>query len=302
MPGFSTLRARGPQRARDPGPRLPAREAAHDARRLSPEPQRAASGLQPGDQPRSRHRVRRGGHPRRAAPPVTPALDAAGQRRGQPRAEVPPPARRGAGAARGRARGAVRAHAPRGADARRAQAAHGAPAPTPRPLGGPRRARAADRPRARRAPAAPAGAEGGALHASAERRRAAAGRSGRRPLTPSPRRLPTWPASSTLPPRHLRRWRPPPRRPRTRASGGWRTRSPPCAPTSRRCAPRSTPCARSSAPSRPRSGRLQRRHHVAAAREEVGDGEALGPAGQDAAGTRGFAPHVAQHRRELRAP
>ena len=113
MPGFSTLRARGPQRARDPGPRLPAREAAHDARRLPPEPQRAAPGLQPGDQPRSRHRVRRGGHPRRAAPPVAAALGAAGQRRGQPRAEVPPPARRGAGAARGRARGAVRAHAPR---------------------------------------------------------------------------------------------------------------------------------------------------------------------------------------------
>ena len=29
----------------------------------------------------------------------------------------------------------------------------------------------------------------------------------------------------------------------TRASGGWRTRWPLCAPTSRRCAPRSTPCA-----------------------------------------------------------
>ena len=49
--------------------------------------------------------------------------------------------------------------------------------PLPDLVGGPRRARAADRPRARRAPAAPAGAEGGALHASAERRRAAAGRS-----------------------------------------------------------------------------------------------------------------------------
>ena len=246
MPGFSTLRARGPQRARDPGPRLPAREAAHHARRLPPEPQRAAPGVQPGDQPRSRHRVRRGGDPRRAAPPVAAPLGAPGQRRGQPRAEVPPPARRGAGPARGRARGAVRPHAPRAADPGRAQAAHRAPAPAGRSGGGARRARAAHRPRPRRAPAAPAGAEGGALRAPARRRRRRAGRAGARRTgaamdaacgrsRPRGRRS----GAATVAGGGGAAAAPTP----IRASSGWRTRWPPCARSSRRCAPRSTPCA-----------------------------------------------------------
>ena len=75
-----------------PGAGVPGREAADDARRLSAQPQLAARGVQPVDQPRPRRPVRRGDDPRRAAPARAAALDALRQRRAG--REVPPPARR----------------------------------------------------------------------------------------------------------------------------------------------------------------------------------------------------------------
>ena len=219
MPGFSTLRARGPQRARDPGPRLPAGEAAHDARRVPPEPQRAAPGVQPVDQPRPGHRVRRGDHPRRAAPPLAAALGAAGQRaRGA--------ARRSTATSSTRRSGCPRTSSPccacscsAGAQTpgelkQRTRAA----APDGRPRGGARRARAPDRPRARRAPAAPAGPEGGALRAAARRGRRGAGTRRRRAVgrrRTAPRRRPRGRAA-----------RPPPTPARRRRAGARRPPAP----------------------------------------------------------------------------
>ena len=103
----------GPLAGRDPRPRLPAREAAHDAGHVSADAQRAARGVQPVDEPRSRRRLRRVDDPRGGHPPAPPALRAPVQRRRQPDVEVPPPARRDADARARRARGAHRAHAAR---------------------------------------------------------------------------------------------------------------------------------------------------------------------------------------------
>ena len=164
MPEFSTLRARGPQRARDPGPRLPAREAAHDARRLPADAQRAAPGVQPVDQPRPGRRLRRGDDPRRAAPPRR-----GGAGRGWPAARAA--ARRSTATCSTR-RSALpedelavlcvlmlRGPQTPGELKQRTERLH----PFADLAGRPRRARAPHRARARRAPGAPPGAEGGAL-------------------------------------------------------------------------------------------------------------------------------------------
>ena len=55
---------RGRRRRRDPGARLPDREAAHDARPVPALAERAPARLQPGDEPRSGRRLRRGDDPR----------------------------------------------------------------------------------------------------------------------------------------------------------------------------------------------------------------------------------------------
>ena len=89
---FPRVRADGSGCRGGPGARVPGREAADDARRLSAQPQRAARGVQPVDQPRPRRPVRRGDDPRRAAPARAAALGALRQRRAG--REVPPPARR----------------------------------------------------------------------------------------------------------------------------------------------------------------------------------------------------------------
>ncbi len=158
-------------RAARPG--LPHREAAHDAGRVSADAQRAARGVQPVDEPRSRRRLRRDDDPRRGHAPAPPPLGAPVQRRRQPHGEVPPPARRGADARARRARRALRAHAARRADAGRAEGALRAPASVRRPRRHPHHARAPHRARPRRAAPAPAGSEGGALCAPPVRRRRA---------------------------------------------------------------------------------------------------------------------------------
>src|SRR5829696_7696624 len=68
------LPRRGSRPRCSPGARLPDREAADDARRLPPEPERAPRRLQPGDEPRPGRRLRRRHAPRRAAPPRPPPL------------------------------------------------------------------------------------------------------------------------------------------------------------------------------------------------------------------------------------
>ena len=115
-PGHVTFTRRGPRRRRSAGAGLPDREAAHHARRLSPQPQRAARRLQPVDQPRPGRLLRRRHAPRRAAPARPARLDPA--RLGRPRGQVPPPARREAGPGARRAGRARRADAARPADAR----------------------------------------------------------------------------------------------------------------------------------------------------------------------------------------
>ena len=57
---FPRVRKRGSGRRRGPGARVPDREAAHDAGRLSPEPQLAAGSVQPVHEPRPGRRLRRG--------------------------------------------------------------------------------------------------------------------------------------------------------------------------------------------------------------------------------------------------
>jgi hypothetical protein len=113
-------------------------------------------------------------------------LDAARERSGQPRCQVPPALRDGARARRCRGRRALRPHAPRRPDARRAQAANRAAASFARAfrtiqqtLDG------LTTTRARRATRSPARPEGGALPAPPRRRRNTAERS---PQTPAPRR------------------------------------------------------------------------------------------------------------------
>ena len=112
---FPRVRERGSGCRRGPGARVPDREAAHDPGRLSPQPQLAARGVQPVHEPRPGGAVRRGHHPRCAAPAGAAALDALRQRRAG--GEVPPPARRDAGAERRPAGAARRADAARAADA-----------------------------------------------------------------------------------------------------------------------------------------------------------------------------------------
>src|SRR5438045_864727 len=58
--GAVTLRGRGCRPRRDPRPRLPHREAADDARHLPAVAERPAARVQPGDEPRSGRRLRRG--------------------------------------------------------------------------------------------------------------------------------------------------------------------------------------------------------------------------------------------------
>src|SRR4051794_16960872 len=94
--GAGTLAARGPGSDRGARARLPDREAAGHAGRVSAEPQRAAARVQPVDQPRPGGPLRRGDDPGGAAPPRAAALDATGERSLEPRGEVPAPARRGA--------------------------------------------------------------------------------------------------------------------------------------------------------------------------------------------------------------
>ena len=159
--------------------------------RLSAQPQLAARGLQPVHEPRSRGRLRRGGDPRRAAPPRPPPLDALRERRA--RRQVPPPARRDA-RPHGRRAGAARdPDAARTADPGRAAPARRPALRVPRPGRVPGDARPADRARLHRAPRPPPGPEGGALRAPAER-----GPRGRRPAaTPAP--APFEPAARAAP-------------------------------------------------------------------------------------------------------
>ena len=67
-------RSSGSHRGRAARPGLPHREAAHDAGHVSPDAQRAARGVQPVDEPRSRRGLRRDDDPRRDHPPASPAL------------------------------------------------------------------------------------------------------------------------------------------------------------------------------------------------------------------------------------
>ena len=94
-------------------------------------------------------------------------LVAACERRGEPRDEVPPPARRDARARAGRAGAARGADAARASDPRRAEAALRAPARVRRSRGGGGDAGAAGRPGLRGAAGASTGAEGRAVGASA---------------------------------------------------------------------------------------------------------------------------------------
>ena len=134
-------------RARAACARLPDREALDDAGSVPAVAQRAAPGLQPVDQPRPRHRLRRGHRARRRPAPVPLRAGPAGQRSRLPRDQVPPP-RRGGARARPRAAGdPVRAAAAGPADAGRAQGAQradghaGARWPTSSGAGRARRAR-----------------------------------------------------------------------------------------------------------------------------------------------------------------
>src|SRR5664279_1089710 len=147
--------------------RLPARKAAHHARRLPALAERPAPGLQPVHQPRSGRGLRRGRAPRRAPPLGAPGADAPDQRRRQPRRQAPAPARRGAAHGRGRTGGHVRADAARRPDARRAQATQRADARLPRARRGARDAAEPDRARAGATARAQARPEGGALPAAA---------------------------------------------------------------------------------------------------------------------------------------
>ena len=85
-----------PHRPRGPRSRVPAREAAHDARRVPPHAQRAPRGLQPVDEPRpGRAATTRACSATRSRGSVTGAGRGCQLPR-QPLVEVPPPARRGA--------------------------------------------------------------------------------------------------------------------------------------------------------------------------------------------------------------
>src|SRR5207248_294487 len=105
--------ADGRRSRRAPSPRLPNREAADDAGPVSAFAELAPAGVEPGDEPRPRRRLRRSDDPRGARPACPPRLDAARERAEQPRGEVPAPARRRAAADALAARAARGAHAPR---------------------------------------------------------------------------------------------------------------------------------------------------------------------------------------------
>ena len=83
--GAAIAFAHGPGRRRNPGARLPRREAADDARPVSALAERAPPRLQPGDEPRPGRRLRRSEHPDRARPPLPPRLGAPRERSRQPR-------------------------------------------------------------------------------------------------------------------------------------------------------------------------------------------------------------------------
>ena len=89
-------------RARAAGARLPDREALDDARSVPAVAQRAAAGVQPVDQPRPGHRLRRADRARGGAAAVALRAGAAGERALEPGDQVPPP-RRGGARARPRA-------------------------------------------------------------------------------------------------------------------------------------------------------------------------------------------------------
>ena len=125
--------SRGGRCRRDPRPRVPDREAADDAGRLSADAERAPARLQPVHEPRPGRRLRRGDDPRRAAAALAQGVGAARVRPGEPRRQVPPARAGDARARRRRDLGALRADAARPADAGRAEAAHRAPAPVRRP-------------------------------------------------------------------------------------------------------------------------------------------------------------------------
>ena len=229
----SRLRVRGRRRRRDPGPRLPDREAANDARCLPAVAERAPARLQPVHEPRPGGRLRRADDPAGARAARPQALGATRERRRQPRRQVPASARRDALARRRGNLAAGRAHAARPADAGRAQAALGAAAPVR--LAGRRRGDVAAARRARaRAHHRPASRpEGGPL--------GAAPRGGRRRAV----RCAAHPGGAWLARRPRGRARAPGGRARGAARGRARRRR-------RRRARTSRPGTRRSRPSRPR--------------------------------------------------
>ena len=105
--------AHGCRRDRAPRARLPAREAADDARPVPAHPQRASAGVQPDDESRPDRQLRRAGDPRGAATSRPTRLDTRRERAGEPGGEVPAAVRPGARARARRDRSALRPDAPR---------------------------------------------------------------------------------------------------------------------------------------------------------------------------------------------
>src|SRR5205823_489430 len=97
--------------------------------------ERAPPGVQPGDEPQPGRRVRRTDRPPGARRTRAARLDAARERPGQPRRQVPAPLRRSARPRWARALAPRGADAARAADAGRAEAAKRAPLPVRGPRG-----------------------------------------------------------------------------------------------------------------------------------------------------------------------